>query len=556
MLLDKTKKMNTKSITVRIGLLGVALSILAACQKTADQGAPALSSTQQDTNASASQQGQAGEPVSAKPDEWIGAVLSSKDTPNNSDYCKINFDVENHTDINFSKLWIKLVTRDSAGKVIDSSHLSDRLSPQSKATMAYWSSHCSSVATVDLQGIEEISQVNGEFVPSGPARQRILSIPVRWITNQQAAAVAAGQGESVSKPNTAPLTSQNKNMLEAAIDPFSPDKALYDRYRDQGALNTQNSFYGLSINYLTSDWSTRGALNAVVMRVGPEVAPATVRAALTAACKVVPAAWQVQLDPWPRGQVSRGGITCIYTRAPDASYTEISITNAGEIDANTNANTNLPPKVVAIEPAPIADAATSIPAQASPPTQKVACQSPVDCARAMLHAAKEQNLAAAMDAALAMDALPKPQRGDRVNARKFNQGGLTALNAGDPSAATTLFKLAASADPGDQETLSNLAFAYSANGEQIKAEDTAVAALALNARRTTVWAPLAVTLAKENRQSQALQAMWLAYQFSTDKAKTLSFIHRKLSSETDPAVLKMYASSAAWFEENKAPDNL
>jgi hypothetical protein len=50
--------------------------------------------------------------------------------------------------------------------------------------------------------------------------------------------------------------------------------------------------------------------------------------------------------------------------------------------------------------------------------------------------------------------------------------------------------------------------------------------------------------------------MWLAYQFSTDKAKTLSFIHRKLSSETDPAVLKMYASSAAWFEQNKTPDDL
>jgi hypothetical protein len=545
--------MNTKSITLRIGLLGVALSILAACQKTADQGVSALSAAHQDTNASASQQGQAGEPVSAKPDEWIGAVLSSKDTPNSSDYCKINFDVENHTDINFSKLWIKLVTRDSAGRVIDSSHLSDRLSPQSRTTMAYWASHCSSVATVDLQGIEDISQVNGEFVPSGPARQRILSVPVRWVTNQPSGAVA-GSGESASKPSATAITSQTKNMLEAAIDPFSPDKALYDRYRDQGALNTQNSFYGLSINYLTSDWSPRGALNAVVMRVGPEVAPATVRAALTAACKVVPAAWQVQLDPWPRGQASRGGITCIYTRAPDSSYTEISITNAGEIDAN--ANTTPPPKVVAVEPAPVTDAVTSTPAQASPSMPKLACQSPVDCARAMLRAAKEQNLAAAMEAALAMDALPKPQRGDRVNARKFNQDGLTALNAGDPGAATTLFKIAASADPGDQETLSNLAFAYSANGEQVKAEDTAVAALALNARRTTVWAPLAVTLAKENRQSQALQAMWLAYQFSTDKAKTLSFIHRKLLSETDPAVLKMYASSAAWFEENKVPDDL
>jgi hypothetical protein len=49
---------------------------------------------------------------------------------------------------------------------------------------------------------------------------------------------------------------------------------------------------------------------------------------------------------------------------------------------------------------------------------------------------------------------------------------------------------------------------------------------------------------------------WLAYQFSTDKVKTLSFIHRKLSSESDPPVLKMYASSAAWFEENKTPDDL
>jgi hypothetical protein len=544
--------MNTKSATLRVGLLSVALSILAACQKTPDQGATALASSQRNESATNAQQVHPGESAGAKPDEWIGAVLSSKDAPNNSDYCKINFDVENHTDINFSKLWIKLVTRDSAGNVIDSSHLSDRLSPRSKSTMAYWSSHCSSVASVDLQGIEEISQVNGEFVPSGPARQRILSVPVRWISNQQGETVAASGGESVSKPNVAPMPFPNKNILEAAIDPFAPDKALYDRYRDQGALNTQNSFYGLSVNYLTADWSTRGVLNAVVMRVGPEVAPAIVRAALTAACKVTPSAWQVQLDPWPRGQVSRGGITCIYTRAPDASYTEISITNAGEIDASANA----PAKVVAIEPPPSADAPATIPPQAAAPTQRLSCQNPADCAKAMLRAAKDQNLAAAMDAALAMDALPKPQRGDRANARKFNQDGLTALNAGDASAATTLFKLAAAADPGDQETLSNLAFAYSANGEQIKAEDTAVAALALNARRTTIWAPLAVTLAKENRQSQALEAMWLAYQFSTDKVKTLSFIHRKLSSESDPAVLKMYASSAAWFEENKTPDDL
>ncbi|MGF6875637.1 tetratricopeptide repeat protein [Paraburkholderia sp. MM5477-R1] len=544
--------MNTKSIALRVGLLSAVLGILTACQKTSDQGVTVLPSSQRSANASNAPRVQTVISAANAPEEWIGAVLSGKEAPNSTGYCKINFDVENHTGVNFSKLWIKLVTRDSAGNVIDSSHLSGRLSPQSKATMSYWSSHCSLVTSVDLQGIEEISQVNGEFLPAGPERQRILAVPVRWVSNQQEGTIANGGGEGVSKPNVASMPFSSKNMLEAAIDPSAPDKALYDRYRDQGALNMQNSFYGLSINYLTADWSTRGALNNVVMRVGPEVAPAVVRAALTAACKVTPSAWVVQLDPLPRGQVSRGGVTCTYTRAPDASYTEISITNAGEIDTAAN----VPAQVVAIDPAPTTAAPATMPPQPAPPTQSAACQNPADCAKAMLRAAKEQNLAAAMDAALAMDVLPKPQRGDRANARKFNQNGLTALNAGDASAAVTFFKLAAVADPGDQETLSNLAFAYSANGEQIKAEDTAVTALALNARRATIWAPLAVTLAKENRQGQALEAMWLAYQFSTDKAKTLSFIHRKLSSETDPAVLKMYASSAAWFEQNRTPDDL
>ncbi|ADG14236.1 hypothetical protein BC1002_0128 [Paraburkholderia atlantica] len=182
------------------------------------------------------------------------------------------------------------------------------------------------------------------------------------------------------------------------------------------------------------------------------------------------------------------------------------------------------------------------------------CTTTVACAKAMLVFAGSENLAGAMQAAKTIDLLPKPQRGDRATARKLNQDGLSALNASRPDDAVKLLEQANQADPGDEEIASNLSYAYAMNGQLAKSEDTAVAALSLNPRRTNVWAPLAVTLAKENRLDQATQAMWLAYQFSTDKQRTLNFIDSRLAIESDPAVLKMYSSSKTWLTKNIKPN--
>lgn len=182
------------------------------------------------------------------------------------------------------------------------------------------------------------------------------------------------------------------------------------------------------------------------------------------------------------------------------------------------------------------------------------CASTVACAKAMLMFASSENLAGAMEAAKTIDSLPKPRRGDRATARKLNQDGLSALNASRPDDAVKLLEQANQADPSDEEIVSNLAFAYAADGQLTKSEDTAVVALSLNPRRTNVWAPLAVTLAKANRLGQATQAMWLAYQFSTDKQRTLNFIDSRLAVETDPAVVKMYALSKDWLTENIKPN--
>jgi tetratricopeptide (TPR) repeat protein len=189
-----------------------------------------------------------------------------------------------------------------------------------------------------------------------------------------------------------------------------------------------------------------------------------------------------------------------------------------------------------------------------PSADTVNCASAVDCAKTMLVFAKSENLAGAMQAANTIDSLAKPKGGDRTTARKLNQDGLAALKASNPDNAVKLFAQAHEADPSDEEVISNLVYAYSAEGLLAKSEDTAVLALSLNPRRTSVWAPLAVTLAKESHVDQAVEAMWLAFQFSSDKQKTLSFIDARLAAENDPAVLKMYTESKAWLTQNKKPE--
>lgn len=186
--------------------------------------------------------------------------------------------------------------------------------------------------------------------------------------------------------------------------------------------------------------------------------------------------------------------------------------------------------------------------------QTETCATAGACVVQMLTAAHSENLVAAMAAATNMSSLPRPLRGDRSAARKLNVEGLAALNANNANGAVQLFSSAAAADPSDEEVQSNLAYAYSVAGDFVQSVGAATVALTINPRRTSVWAPLAVTFTKMHDRQHGLDAMWLAYQFSGDKQKTLSFLNDRLKVENDPAVLQMYTDSIAWFAENKKPD--
>ena len=185
-----------------------------------------------------------------------------------------------------------------------------------------------------------------------------------------------------------------------------------------------------------------------------------------------------------------------------------------------------------------------------------ACSTVSTCVVQMMTAARTENLPAAMAAAAAMGSLPRPGRGDRAAARKLNVAALAALNANNASEAVRLLSSAAVADPSDEEVQSNLSYAYSVAGNFEQSINVAGVALTINPRRTSVWAPLAATFARMHDRQHALDAMWLAYQFSADKQKTLGFLSDRLKVETDPAVLQMYTESIAWFSENKRPDGL
>lgn len=181
------------------------------------------------------------------------------------------------------------------------------------------------------------------------------------------------------------------------------------------------------------------------------------------------------------------------------------------------------------------------------------CSTSSECFRSLLSAASRENETAANTVAQAVGSLPRSPRGDRQQARAANDRGLAALKDGRYDIAQDNFSKAIAADAGDVEAMSNLAFTYTQLGNWDQAETLCETALALDPRRTSTWAPLAVALAKTGKPDQALQAMWLAYAFSSNREKTLEFISSKANTDGDATVKEMYRKSFLWLAQNQKP---
>jgi len=201
--------------------------------------------------------------------------------------------------------------------------------------------------------------------------------------------------------------------------------------------------------------------------------------------------------------------------------------------------------------------AVAVPVPASPaqPAGTPACDSTRQCLGEALAAAAREDSGRVFAIAARIDELGKPALGNRTIARKLNTEGLEALKAEDPARAADLFRKGLAENPRDVEIAGNLGFALVRAGKAEDAVGVLTAALALDPRRSSTWTPLAEALALVGRKDESQAALWVAYQWSGNREKSLAFYSDRVEKEkaSRPALSELYASVLGWVAEGRRP---
>ena len=133
-----------------------------------------------------------------------------------------------------------------------------------------------------------------------------------------------------------------------------------------------------------------------------------------------------------------------------------------------------------------------------------------------------------------IEAFPKPITGDRKAARKLNDQGLVALKSDDFAQALTVLKNAVATDPADVEILNNYVYTLIKAKRLQDAESEAGRLLTISPGRSSAWANLAEVYALKNKNEEAVAALVLAFQFSSNKDRTVTFLNDRASDTNSP----------------------
>ena len=133
-----------------------------------------------------------------------------------------------------------------------------------------------------------------------------------------------------------------------------------------------------------------------------------------------------------------------------------------------------------------------------------------------------------------VEAFSKPATGDRKAARKLNEQGLAALKSDDFAQALVALKSAAATDPADVEILNNYVYALIKAKRLQDAESEAGRLLTISPGRSSAWANLAEIYALKNKNEEAVAALVLAFQFSSNKDRTVTFLNEKAGDANSP----------------------
>ncbi len=182
------------------------------------------------------------------------------------------------------------------------------------------------------------------------------------------------------------------------------------------------------------------------------------------------------------------------------------------------------------------------------------CDDLGDCLIASLRAAANDDIDSVRAAATRIDAMSKPDLGNRTVGRKLNTEGLEALKRGDNNAAIQAFTQSIKENPKDVEVVGNLGFTYVQAGQADEAVEVLADAILLDPRRTSTWTPLGEALALAGYPEEAVACLWIGYQWSNNRDKSLAYYASQAEKQknTKPALAQAYESVLNWIAGNKA----
>ncbi|NDP63513.1 tetratricopeptide repeat protein [Polaromonas sp.] len=177
------------------------------------------------------------------------------------------------------------------------------------------------------------------------------------------------------------------------------------------------------------------------------------------------------------------------------------------------------------------------------------CSSAQDCVEVMLSAVEPLQQEIVHLAAARISDMPKPIAGDRKAARSINQRGIELLSSGANEEALQKFSQARDLDARDVEIQANLGWAYVLTNKPSEAKQALISALLLDPRRTSAWSPLADAHDLEGNSKSAVAALLLAYEFSSNRDKTVDFFKLKADTAARPTMRSTYVSTLHVLEQ-------
>lgn len=200
-----------------------------------------------------------------------------------------------------------------------------------------------------------------------------------------------------------------------------------------------------------------------------------------------------------------------------------------------------------LAPAPASAALATAPA--------VDCAALSECVYQTLAAARKADIAQVRKVASAIDTIPKPDQGNRPVSRQLNTAAIDALKREDFADAVAKLRQAIGENPRDVEIAGNLGFALVKVGQVVEAAEVLQTALVLDPRRTSTWTPLAEAYALAGRTEDAKAAMWVSFQWSANRDKSLAYYQERAARETRVPLQALYTHMVSVAHQQTASVN-